>query len=360
MDTATPRRSPIRSTGTAPERKRGLLLLVAVVAAVAATLAVAVEPSQATYKAKNGRIAFRRYFDDAHHRSAIFTINPDGTGERQVTHPPKGFVDDQPDWSPDGALLAFTRCVPDHLCSVYVVNADGTGLRRVSPPCPGNAEPPKCEDDTNVTFLPDGRHVAFTRSTGRVREWRDWGQIQHSDVVVSDLNGGHRRVVLRSGEYRADYNFAYFSPDGKRFVYERANSPLAQPPLHRALFVASADGSGDHRITPWALDAGDNPDWSPDGHWIVFRTRVSSDRNCSIAVVHPDGSGLRQLANYGARANMRSATFSPDGRWIVFATDRGKGTNPAVYVMRVDGTDVRRVTSSTLWDSAADWGPAAS
>src|SRR5262249_55425151 len=159
-----------------------------------------------------------------------------------------------------------------------------------------------------------------------------------------------------SGEYQADYNFAYFSPDGSRFVYEHSNSPLAKPPHVAALYVAKSDGSGDHRITPWPLDAGDNPDWSPDGKWILFRTHVGTDMNSTIDVIHPDGTGRKQLVNFGRTANMRSATFSPDGQWIVLATDRGKGTNPAVYTMRADGTHLQLVTHSKLWDSAADWG----
>ena len=40
----------------------------------------------------------------------MFTVKPDGTGEKQITHPAAGFVDDQPDWSPDGHTIAFERC----------------------------------------------------------------------------------------------------------------------------------------------------------------------------------------------------------------------------------------------------------
>ena len=334
----------------------GQRLATAFVLAVAATLAVAVAPSWATYHGKNGRIAFRRYFNNDHSKSAIFTVNPDGTGQTQITHPPKGSVDDQPDWSPDGSLIAFTRCPNNGACAVYTVHADGSGLKRLSPVCSG--VPPNCEDDANVTFLPDGKHVAFTRASGNDKHFQDGNdQIQHSDVVVSDLNGGNRRIVLSSGEYKADYNFAYFSPDGKRFVYEHANSPLSKPAHTSALFVANSDGSGDHRITPWSLDAGDNPDWSPDGQWILFRTHVNTDKNSSIEIIHPDGTGRKQLANYGPNANMRSATFSPDGKWIVLATNKGKGnSNPAVYVMQIDANHLQLVTHSKLWDSAADWG----
>src|SRR5262249_28144504 len=161
--------------------------------------------------------------------------------ETQITHPPKGLFDDQPDWSADGSLIAFTRCPANNgSCAVYTVRADGSGLKRLSPRCPPKAVPPKCEDDANVTFLPDAQHVAFTRASGNIKHGSGWDQIQHSDVVVADLNGKGARVVLRSGEYQADYNFAYFSPDGSRFVYEHSNSPLAKPPHVAALYVAKS------------------------------------------------------------------------------------------------------------------------
>ncbi len=330
---------------------------VAVLAAAAVALAVSAAPSQATYHGKNGRIAFRRYFDKDHQISAIFTINIDGTAEQRITHAPKGSVDDQPDWTPDGSLIAFTRCPANAACAVYLMHADGTGLKPITPVC--NGIPPKCEDDSNVTFLPDGKHIVYTRASGLDKHFKDGSdQIQHSDLVVSDLTGGTKQVVLGSAPYQADYNFAYYSPDGKRFVYEHANSHLGKPADAKALFVADASGTGDHRITPWSLDAGDNPDWSADGKWIVFRTQVDADKGSNIAIIHPDGTGFRQLTHFAGAVNMRSATFSPDGQWIVFASDLGKGGNPAVYIMRLDGSGVQRVTHQKLWDSAVDWGTA--
>src|SRR5262249_5464846 len=123
-----------------------LVLAMVVIGALVAVVAVVASPSQATYRGKNGRIAFRRYFDQDHNVSGIFTINPDGSGETRIPHPSKGMVDDQPDWSPDGKLIAFTRCLVNGACGVYLMKADGTGLKRLSaPPC--KAGPPKCEDD---------------------------------------------------------------------------------------------------------------------------------------------------------------------------------------------------------------------
>ena len=44
-------------------------------------------PAQATFPDKNGRIAFRRFLNEDRSWGAVFTINADGFGERQVTFP---------------------------------------------------------------------------------------------------------------------------------------------------------------------------------------------------------------------------------------------------------------------------------
>ena len=40
--------------------------------------------------AANGQIAFRRYFNADQTKGALFTMNPDGSHIRQITHPPNG------------------------------------------------------------------------------------------------------------------------------------------------------------------------------------------------------------------------------------------------------------------------------
>ena len=220
-------------------------------------------PASATTSGTNGPIAFRRYLDADHTTSAILSVNPDGRGERMLTHPAAGTQDTQPDWSPNGRLVAFERCQPDTVCAIYTVRANGAHLKRLSPPC--TAPPPDietvCPDESGVAFMPDGRHVVFTRSTGLVREFPDGSAfIEHSDLVIRDLSGRHSVVVLRNRPFSGDNGQAVASPDGRRLAFQRQNSPLEKPAGATAVFVVDVDGRHLHRITPYALDAGDHPD----------------------------------------------------------------------------------------------------
>jgi len=334
-----------------------IVLRCALGAAAIVVVAVVVSTASATGPGKNGGIVFKRYFEPDTW-GALFMIRSDGKNEKQLTHPVRNVTDDQPDWSPDASLIVFTRCAPNAPCAIYTVKPDGSQLKRASPkPClPG---PPQCEDGTWASFLRDGRRFVYTRSTGGERHFSNWDQIEHSDIVIRDVDGRNPRVLIRSKRFAGDLNYPAFSPDGSRIVYVRANSPLSKPALKRALFVASASGRGSRRITPWSLDGGDNPDWAPDGKLIVFRSHEDDEggQQSQIYVVRPDGSGLRAITHFAPGTEVLSYSFSPDGKWIMFAKTGTSGL-PDLFVMSPDGKNMRPVTHSKLWDSAPDWGRA--
>ena len=70
------------------------------------------------------------------HWGAVFTIRPDGTRERQVTLPPEGYVDRNPDVSPDGRRIVFERELVecDDVCTeeIFVVDVDGRNLTQLT------------------------------------------------------------------------------------------------------------------------------------------------------------------------------------------------------------------------------------
>ena len=154
-----------------------------------------------------------------------------------------------------------------------------------------------------------------------------------------------------------------FSPNGKTLLFQRFNVRTARPADGVAIWTLNLRTGRQHRVTPYRLQAGDTPDWSPNGKRILFHDNLNSeDSNANLYTIRPNGTGLRQLtfADDGITRYLGSS-YSPDGRFITVgrrpATGGVEANAADVFVMRADGTHIRRVTRTTLYDSYPDWGP---
>jgi Tol biopolymer transport system component len=284
-------------------------------------------------------------------------VNVDGKGEHQITHEPQGTTADQPDWAPNGSRIIFTRC-PSGGCSIWAVNPDGSHLQQVSGTCRGSQLPPPCIDDSAPAYSPDGRRIAFVRSTGEIKPDPVMGgqEIRSSALMIADAQGKRPRLVVPTKPFAAGLDGPVWSPDGKRLAFTRQNSGFSKPHGALAVFVVNADGTGLRRLTRWSMRGGDHPDWSPDGKRILFRSEPFPDSpGGNYYTVRPDGSGLKQLTHFASSTNIASASYSPDGKWIVFAKD-GRSGLADVFIMKSNGSGIRPVTRTALWDSAPDWG----
>jgi len=303
--------------------------------------------AKATVHGQNGRIAFRRYFNDAHTRGAIFTIRPDGSGVRQITNPTRTLLDNEPDWAPNGRWIAFDRLAPGKPQRLFKVHADGTDVTQLSHnPCvPGN-----CVQDLTPAWSPNGRWIAFTRFND------DIGLVA---VFVMRADGSDVRQITDKGASGFEDQRPMWSPDGKRLAFARSTHTG-----RLAIFTIRLNGTDEQRITPWSLRAGQQPDWSPDGQWILFESHQGDeDVVDNVFLVHPDGTGLHRITTSPLHIHQwGSSSFSPDGKMITVAHNPGVGAagNADVWVMNLDGSGLRNVTRSVIFDSAPDWGSRAS
>jgi len=337
---------------------------------------------------RNGQIVFRRWFDPDQTKGAIFTMNPDGSHIRQITHPPKGWRDESPVWSPDGTKVAFERQRIDEMMSrIMVFNTKTGDVREVThcgpdqgwtkehpPPSSGHY----CGSDFDPAFSPDGQSIAFRRELGEKECCRIEG------IWIIGLDGRHPHQVTnvdpKLPESYSDSGPG-FSPNGKTLVIDREQRKKApklvklgdEEPYYHAVFVQSLHSSGSpedaHQITPWKLNCQDHPEFSPDGKLVLFRCLPEGEQGHSnLYWVHPDGTGIHQLTQAAAQkqtywygGSSFSPSFSEGEGWIAVgrAPGYGKKGNADVFRVRIeDGELVRKVnlTKSTIWDSNPSWG----
>jgi Tol biopolymer transport system component len=309
---------------------------------VIAASVMAATPAFGTAPGKNGEIAYAKF-------PRLWIVSADGTGARQLPHLPRS-EDSDPDWSPSGAQIAFDRC--SERCEIWVMTRNGTGAKRLGPNCL-RSRSTSCVDRAFPAWSPDGRRIAFGQGT------LESGKLKFAEIYLMNADGTAVRRITRltaATPFAMDVLRPAWSPNGKQLVFEAHNLAAADPPNRHALFIINADGSGLRQLTDWNLNAGDDPDWSPDGRLILFRTiSIANRHHGNLYTIRPDGSALKKLTRYASPKPVLSGSFSPDGHWITL-TRFTDGPYPAVYVMRANGTATRRVTSDT-GTYEPDWGP---
>ena len=322
--------------------------------------------AQATPRGMNGQIAFRRYLDNERRTGALFRVNPDGSGVARLTRPPRGVVDQFEDWAPDGRKLVFERKLPcpaggprdglDGTCDlIYVVRRGGTGLKPlvpcdfdVSKPFPGT-----CVGARTPSWSPDGTEIAF-RYALVDQHYVDSFHTNIGIWIVGADGSGRRQVTQLTPGSSWDRE-PQWSPDGTKLAFVRDDLVRRA----EATFTVNVDGTGLFQVTPWALNAGGRPDWSPDAKWIIV-TAGPGDGSENVYKIHPDGTGLVNLTRQRAAGyHYLTSTFSPDGKWIVSARTPGAGLNghADLVLMRPNGSGLHRIVKTPFWESSVDWGP---
>jgi TolB protein len=292
-------------------------------AVLAATTAGA---SQAAFSGENGRIAFASNLTGS---QQIYSMRPDGSDVRQLTHTSSRHNSVNADWSPDGRWIAFDsdRTGP---VEIFIMRSDGRDVRQVTHLSLSAGDP---------SWSPDGTRLVFDHFSNG-----GFANIYSIRPDGSDLKE-LTHFTTQTNAFEPEY-----SPNGAWIAFQQ--SPTGNPPS--AIYVMRSNGNDLHRVTPLRMDA-DHPEWSPDGSLIIFNNHASLNIG-DIFTIHPDGDGITQLTHV-ARLNQADfrADFSPDGKKIVF--DQFIPGQPLqVAVMNTDGSGTKVINTDSAF--APDWGPA--
>lgn len=209
-------------------------------------------------------------------------------------------------WSPDGRQIAFAGTVDDD-SEIFVVNSDGKNVRRLTS---------IKADDSHPFWSADGSRLFFSSNRHTPDQTVPFGRQIH-DIFSMKPDGSD---VRRHTDCKAVCTYPAPSPDGKSLAYRKI---LLTPgmrwdqsvmPADSEVMVAAIDGTGERALA--ASPAFDGwPAWSPDGRWIAFSSnRLGQVNTGQVFLVHPDGSGLRQLTS--GEFSSTTPRFSPDSRKV--------------------------------------------
>jgi Tol biopolymer transport system component/DNA-binding winged helix-turn-helix (wHTH) protein len=354
----------------------------------------------------------------------IYTAPVSGSGARQITD--GAASDGAPVWSPDGSQIAFLRDTGPAKAELWVIQADGQAARKlrevrgtvsdrsvcwtkdpnwlvVSQPSPQNGVPSlfllsartgeehqitssssgQSGGDLSPAISPDGKRLAFTRSTSPA--WRDIFVVNLSKDQVPASE------PFRLTDAHTIVDHVAWTPDGHSIVFSAATTIAGSRHLYRVNIATDQARSevvelgieGDHPTvagTPfklafvrknieqssvWRLEldhASAQPrqsrmisstrrdyttDLSPDGVHIVFSSVRSGPSE--IWMSEANGSNLQRLTSVGGS----TPRWSPDGKQVAFESNhRGQSD---IYVLTVQSGEVRRVTSDGAANKRPSW-----
>jgi Tol biopolymer transport system component len=278
--------------------------------------------------ATDGRLAFSR--------GALRTGNAVAGGifaTRGPTLPPRrlttatDFVDSDPQWSPDGAWIAFartryrragTQASRQLARNIWVVRPDGSELHPIAS---------RGGSDWNASWAPDSRHLVYVRQSARLR----------GDLVITDV--GTRRT--RRLTYGSDNGYPAWSPTGSVIMFERAHDLAHDGDVH--LWSIRADGTGLRDLGPIAN--GMQAQWSPDGRRFAYV--ADNGPSSEIWLLDADGRNRHRLfttAPGDEAPGDQSPVWSPDSRRIAFARFNPDGGSISLHVADADGRNQLRLT----------------
>ena len=341
-------------------KRRGVVLLsLALGVALSATVALAgtAREAEATFPGTNARITFDSTrttgtgVDNPTGDSEIFTIKPDGTGLKQITH--NTSPDNAPAFSPDGTKIAYYS-VGDPISNpqgdweVYLVNAsDGSGQKNLTNNGAG-------ADDFEPVFSPDGQWIAYQSLGDQASNPEgDW------EVYYMHAADGSENTNMTNNDLGVDDRYPVFSPDGQQIAYRSLGKQTSNPEGDREIYRMSAEGSGSvhTNLTNNGANVDDRyPSYSPGGTKIVYESvgkQTSNSQGDSevYSMNALDGSGKKNLSNNGSGVDDYSAVFSPAGGKIAY-TSYGKQTSNSqgddeIYRMNaLDGSGKKNLSNN--------------
>ncbi len=182
-------------------------------------------------------------------RDAIYVMNADGSGLRNVTSkkgPGVTSVDYWPTWERDGTIT-FYRNTRDGGLSKFSVNPDGGGLKRL------------VKEAGTSTYQQQDRWLKYEYGLSPDGKWVARHDVKANRLVIVRVAGDGAPVTLLDpvAAYARDSVGVAWSPDGKALAIAGQNETSFE-----RLYIVNADGTGLSAVP--GVDSAKDPAWRPE------------------------------------------------------------------------------------------------
>lgn len=204
---------------------------------------------------------------------------------------------DMPAFSPDGNQVAFAAFNGPQVSGIYTALV-------------GGEKPLRLTDNLNdccPTWSPDGRYIAFVRSSADTRSF----------FLIPALGGSAHRLHTSPSNTIPGCGRLAWSPDGKVLAFAEYNEKR----LHsRITFLSLTDATTRHLTSPRDQEYDCEPAFAPDGSHVAF-VRGSLGGNLGDLFVQSLSGGDPKRLTFGNSGG--TPAWTPDGREIVFSSAVG-------------------------------------
>ncbi len=288
--------------------------------AVLALLVLAAVPAAASAAQRGSAVVFSQsWTTEGVEEGGLFAVK--GGQQNQLT---ENAADTEPSFSPDGRTIAFAR--EGH---IYTVRPDGSGERRLTNGAVLDSRP---------QISPNGQIVVFERRSA---------EGQPANLYSVRVGGGPATDLTPGPEEASE---ARFAPDGKTIVFVRT-SIAGGNRVNADLYSIRPSGSGLTRLTTTGRVDEFDPRYFAGG--IVFSRGNQSEGPAGYADIYTmkkNGTKVKPLVEGVGSAYVEDV--SPQGHTLIFRRDRGLwakkiGPGKAKKVAELpDGSQTNSVFSS--------------
>lgn len=266
-------------------------------------------------------------------RSHVWIVAANGGAARQLTFSERG--ETNPQWSPDGSLIAFTSArgaaAGDDAArpQLWILPADGGEAWQLTAARDGVGAYAWSPDGTRIAYLTtdsltrDAEARTRRRDDAKVYE----GEFRLSHIWVANL-ATKKAEKITSGAF-AVRGEPSWSPDGAMLAFDASPTPMTRDERRDAYLVNISTKQVTALTT--AHDVESTPQFSPDGKTLAFTVSPQEwtphqdgipPRTIRNAVIVTYDLAAKSLTNHGTKAFDVSAgavRWSADGQHLTFA-----------------------------------------